>query len=142
MEMKRKSQKRPQNPYLQQLTAKADEQGEKLTALRKVQDQVDSYKLSNSALGMSEMILYADVLVLSDLLYQQGRKKLESQLVFCTSSSHIFACPWSLFSCLLIESFRFEGENKLYEYEIKLEVFARVLKKKTPRQTSLLLLLY
>ena len=80
MEMKRKSQKRPQNPYLQQLTAKADEQGEKLTALRKVQDQVDSYKLSNSALGMSEMIPYA--LVFSDLLYQQGRKKPESQLVF------------------------------------------------------------
>ena len=104
MEMKRKSQKRPQNPYLQQLTAKADEQGEKLTALRKVQDQVDSYKLSNSALGMSEMILYADVLVLSDLLYQQGRKKLESQLVFCTSSSHIFACPWSLLSCLSKQS--------------------------------------
>ena len=75
LEMKRKSQKRPQNPYLQQLTAKADEQGEKLTALRKIQDQVDSYKLSNSALGMSEMILYADILVLSDLLYQQGRKK-------------------------------------------------------------------
>jgi len=57
LEMKRKSQKRSQNPYLQQLTAKADEQGEKLTALRKVQDQVDSYKLSNSALGMSEKIL-------------------------------------------------------------------------------------
>ena len=98
MEMKRKSQKRPQNPYLQQLTAKADEQGEKLTALRKVQDQVDSYKLSNSALGMSEMIPYA--LVFSDLLYQQGRKKPESQLVFWTNSSHIFACPWSLLSCL------------------------------------------
>ena len=75
MEMRRKSQKRLQNPYLQQLTAKADEQGEKLTALRKVQDQVDSYKLSNSALGMSEMILFVDVLVLSGLLCQQGRKK-------------------------------------------------------------------
>ena len=100
MEMKRKSQKRPQNSYLQQLTAKADEQGEKLTALRKVQDQIDSYKLSNSALGMSEMIPYADVLVFSDLLYQQGRKKPESQLVFWTNSSHIFACPWSLLSCL------------------------------------------
>ena len=82
MEMKRKSQKRPQNPYLQQLTAKADEQGEKLTALRKVQDQVDSYKLSNSALGMSEMILYADVLVFSDLLYQQDRKSLNPSLSF------------------------------------------------------------
>ena len=39
----------------------------------------------------------------------------------------------------LIESFRFEGENKLYEYEIKLEVFARVLKKKdTPANFILL----
>lgn len=52
MEMKRKSPKKPQNPYVKQLTAKADEQGERLTALRHVQDQLDSYKLSNSALGM------------------------------------------------------------------------------------------
>ena len=52
MEMKRKSPKKPLNPYVKQLTAKADEQGERLTALRHVQDQVDSYKLSNSALGM------------------------------------------------------------------------------------------
>ena len=36
----------------------------------------------------------------------------------------------------LIESFRFEDENK-HEYEIKLKVFARVLKKKkTPRKAS------
>ena len=55
MEMKRKSQNKPQNPYVQQLSAKADEQGEQLTALRHVQDQVDSYKLSNSALGTLEI---------------------------------------------------------------------------------------
>ena len=35
----------------------------------------------------------------------------------------------------LIESFRFEDENK-NEQEIKLKVFARVLKKKTPRKAS------
>ena len=59
MEMKRKSQNRPQNPYVQQLSAKADEQGERLTALRHEQDQVDSYKLSNSALGMCTLgIIY------------------------------------------------------------------------------------
>lgn len=51
MEMKRKSQKKSPNPYVQQLSAKVDEQSERLTALRHVQDQVESYKLSNSALG-------------------------------------------------------------------------------------------
>ena len=53
MEMKRKSQSKPQNPYIQQLSAKADEQDKRLKELRKVQDQVDSYKLSNSVLGRS-----------------------------------------------------------------------------------------
>ena len=53
MEMKRKSQSKPQNPYLQQLSAKADEQDKRLKELRNVQDQVDSYKLSNSVLGRS-----------------------------------------------------------------------------------------
>ena len=51
MEMKRKSQKKPLNPYVQQLSAKVDEQSEQLMVLRHVQDQVESYKLSNSALG-------------------------------------------------------------------------------------------
>lgn len=53
MEMKRKSQSKPQNPYIQQLSAKADEQDKRLKELRNVQDQVDSYKLSNSVLGRS-----------------------------------------------------------------------------------------
>ena len=56
MEMKRKSQNKPQNPYIQQLSAKADEQDKRLKELRLVQDQVDSYKLSNSALGTSWML--------------------------------------------------------------------------------------
>ena len=51
-EMKRKSKHKPQNRYIQQLSAKVDEQGERLTALRHVQDQVDAYKLSSSALGV------------------------------------------------------------------------------------------
>ena len=53
MEMKKKSQNKPQNPYIQQLSAKADEQDQRMTALRNVQDQVDSFKLSNTALGRS-----------------------------------------------------------------------------------------
>jgi len=56
MAMKRKSQSKPQNPYIQQLSAKADEQDKRLKELRHVQDQVDSYKLSNSALGRSWML--------------------------------------------------------------------------------------
>ena len=56
MEMKRKSPKKPQNPYVKQLSAKADEQGERLTPLRHVQDQVDSFKLSNSELGMLNIL--------------------------------------------------------------------------------------
>ena len=52
MEIKRKTQRKPQSPHVQQLSAKVDEQSERLTALRHAQDQVDSYKLSNSALGM------------------------------------------------------------------------------------------
>lgn len=55
MEMRRKSQNKPQNPYVQQLSAKADEQDQRLKALRHTQDQVDSYKLSNSALGRCEI---------------------------------------------------------------------------------------
>ncbi|KAL9958716.1 hypothetical protein ACROYT_G035766 [Oculina patagonica] len=51
MEMKRKSQNKPQSPYIQQLAAKADEQDQRLTALRHMQDQVDSYKLSNTDLA-------------------------------------------------------------------------------------------
>lgn len=56
MEMKRKSQSKPQNPYIQQLSSKADEQDKRLKELRRVQDQVDSYKLSNSALGRSWLL--------------------------------------------------------------------------------------
>lgn len=52
MEIKRKTQRKPQSLHVQQLSAKVDEQSERLTALRHAQDQVDSYKLSNSALGM------------------------------------------------------------------------------------------
>ncbi|XP_068751749.1 uncharacterized protein [Montipora capricornis] len=51
MEIKRKSQNKPQSPHIQQLSAKVDKQGERLTALRHSQDQVDSYKVSNSALA-------------------------------------------------------------------------------------------
>ncbi|XP_067019868.1 apoptosis-stimulating of p53 protein 2-like isoform X1 [Acropora muricata] len=51
MEIKRKTQRKPQSPHVQQLSAKVDEQSERLTALRHAQDQVDSYKLSNSALA-------------------------------------------------------------------------------------------
>ena len=52
MEIKRKTQRKPQSPHVQQLSVKVDEQSERLTALRHARDQVDSYKLSNSALGM------------------------------------------------------------------------------------------
>ena len=51
MEMRRKLQNKPQNPSVQQLSAKADEQEQRLRELRHAQDQTDSYKLSNGALG-------------------------------------------------------------------------------------------
>ncbi|PFX23637.1 Apoptosis-stimulating of p53 protein 1 [Stylophora pistillata] len=51
MEMRRKSQNKPQNPFVQQLSAKADEQDQRLRQLRHAQDQTDSYKLSNGALA-------------------------------------------------------------------------------------------
>jgi len=51
MEIKRKTQRKPQSPHVQQLSVKVDEQSERLTALRHARDQVDSYKLSNSALA-------------------------------------------------------------------------------------------
>ena len=57
MEIKRKTQRKSQSPHVQQLSAKVDEQSERLTALRHAQDQVDSYKLSNSALGMLPSML-------------------------------------------------------------------------------------
>ena len=37
---------------------------------------------------------------------------------------------------MILESFRFEDENK-YEYKIKLKVFAHNLKKKTPQKASI-----
>ena len=51
IEMRRKLQNKPQNPSVQQLSAKADEQEQRLRELRHAQDQTDSYKLSNGALG-------------------------------------------------------------------------------------------
>ena len=39
----------------------------------------------------------------------------------------------------VIETFRFEGEND-YEYEISFKVFSRIVKKYTPRNSSLFLI--
>lgn len=68
MEMKRKSQNKPQNRYIDQLSTKADEQEKRLKALRQVQDQVDTYKLSNSALGRSWNYIFIDAKIRGILL--------------------------------------------------------------------------
>ena len=69
MEMKRKSQNKPQNPCIQQLSAKADEQDKRLKELRNIQDQVDSYKLSNSALGRSRMLFIFQTIAIRSFGY-------------------------------------------------------------------------
>ena len=69
MEMKRKSENKPQNPCIQQLSAKADEQDKRLKELRNIQDQVDSYKLSNSALGRSRMLFIFQTIAIRSFGY-------------------------------------------------------------------------
>ena len=55
-EIKRKTQTKPQSAYIQQLSAKTEEQQKRLNALRLVQDDVDSCKLANAALGWSPFV--------------------------------------------------------------------------------------